>query len=94
MPKNSTLIQKFKELFLYFSKHSRYVREYRAIIAEGLQPSSYIRQRDGDIRLMYVMAEPPCRGGGWLLDDGTTAKTNELIGGICDAKFQYKHPPF
>lgn len=90
----SNLQSFFKEGLCYFSKHNRYVRAYRAIKAEGLQPASYVMQGDGNIRMMFVMAEPPYRGGEWLLDDGTTAKTNELIGEICDAKFQYKNPPF
>jgi hypothetical protein len=91
---SKTFQKRFKELLFYFSKHSRYLREYRAIVVEGLQPASYICQRDGEIRLMCLMAEPPCRGDGWLLDNGTTVETDELIGGIYDFKFQYRNPPF
>ena len=85
--------RKILRSLFYFSRESRYRRQYRELKINNETPSSYI-WRNADIHLMIIVSEPSGHGEKWLLSDGTAVRTNELIDGIHDAKFNYRYPPF
>jgi hypothetical protein len=87
------IMLKIKDFLFYFSRERRYMRYFNKLKSKGETPSSYIR-RNHDIRLMLILREPSHWGGDWILEDGSTVKTKDLLFGIEDAKFNYKCPPF